>query len=309
MGLTRRKSAAAAAAKGPAGAGSSSQKQLLHPGGHISSSPKAGEKGSLLSLSALVTVVAVAMGVGLGLAHKHQGLDLADSILDLMLARAPRTGPAPSIEAVGGGPMTGVAGARQQPAPRKAKGLAGPITVSIHGNGESRPLSDLTLRPEEHKGARDLRQSAGTLWAPCAAVESGCRVFDRYGYEVRSLSALREGDSLFLVPADRLFVWPTFHVGHRVEVPGVASAYPGKRVTLETLSESPRVFLVENFLSEQDADDLIEFTLGIDDEVFGLKRSTTGAKGSEVRPPSSSARSGMSWGGEKGVIASYDAFD
>jgi hypothetical protein len=282
-----------------------------HPGGQLttksSSSPRRRQQSEqrgffffssssllLLPLPALVMVAAVAVGVCLGLAHKHQGLDLADTLVDLLRGRA---GPTPSIGVVGGSKGA----AAQQPANPgsrgrgKAKGLAGPITVQIHANGESQPVGNLTLRPEEHRRMQDLRAAAGSLVAACA--EEDCRVFTQFGYEAKSLSALRDGDRLFLVPPYRHFVWPTFFVGHRVEVPGVASAYAGKPITLETLSESPRVFEVENFFSEQDAEDLIEFTLGIDDEVYGLKRSTTGAKGSEV---------GGWVGGEPGVGGGFD---
>ncbi len=304
MGLARRKTAAAQQHQQQ-----KQQQQQLHPGGQLSiKSPRPQfTKGrdcwtsSLRSLPALVMVVAVAVGVCVGLAHKHQGVDLADTIADLLHLR---TAPAPSIGAVGSKGASSTRGSKREAAQQVAaqgesqsKGLAGPVTVQIHANGESQPVASLTLRPQEIRRPSDLREAASALLPACD--EDECRVFTQFGYEVKALWALTEGQRLFLVPPYRHFVWPTFHVGHRVELPGVASAYSGKRVTLETVSESPRVFVVDNFLSQQDADELIDFTLGIDDDVYGLKRSTTGAKGAEV---------GLGGKGIKSVGLSIDWF-
>lgn len=269
MGLKRR-------AKGAAGA------KELHPGGQIAKSPRRSDKNaSHAAFSIPAIVVAVVVGIALGLMHKHQGLDLADTLVALLRGGVGGRGrsPAPSLDTGGAGISR--SGASPQRGPASKTGLAGPVAVQVHANGASQPVAELTLRPGEHRSMRDLRKAAGALVGPaCAAGD--CRVFTHYGYEVKSLGALSEGQQLFLVPPDRHFVWPTFGVGHRVELPGVASACPGNPIVLTTLAESPRVFEVENFLSEQDADDLVAFTLAIDDDVYGLKRSTTGAKGSEV---------------------------
>lgn len=45
-------------------------------------------------------------------------------------------------------------------------------------------------------------------------------MFDQYGYEVSSLQGLKDDQMLFLVLPDRLFVWPGFHVGHKVGCTG-----------------------------------------------------------------------------------------
>ena len=285
MGLTRR--------KGAAGTNKGSAKEL-HPGGQIRRADARGGGGAA-SFSIPAIVLAVAVGVAMGLLHQRQGLDLADTLIDLLrggMGGRGRSSPAPSLDTVGAASSSSSSSSSRTPAQgkkasgsgegaKKKRGLVGPLAVRVHANGASEPAGELTLRPEAHRSMRDLRRAAGALAGPACA-KGDCRVFTHFGYEVKSLGALTEGQQLFLVPPDRHFVWPTFGVGHRVELPGVASAYPGKPITLTTLAESPRVFEVENFFSEQDADDLVAFTLGIDDEVFGLKRSTTGAKGSEV---------------------------
>lgn len=272
MGLKRR-------AKGAAGV------KELHPGGQIAKSPRRSHKNvSPAKFSIPAIVLAVVVGIALGLMHKHQGLDLTDTLVALLCGGVGGRGrsPAPSLDTVGhGGAGSSRSGASPQRGPASKTELAEQVAVKVHANGASQPMAELTLRPGEHRSMRDLRKAAGALAGPdCAAGD--CRVFTHYGYEVKSLGALSEGQQLFLVPPDRHFVWPTFGVGHRVELPGVASACKGKPIVLTTLAESPRVFEVENFLSEQDADDLVAFTLSIDDDVYGLKRSTTGAKGSEV---------------------------
>lgn len=62
-----------------------------------------------------------------------------------------------------------------------------------------------------------------------------CRVFDQYGYEVSSLQGLKDDQMLFLVLPDRLFVWPGFHVGHKVGCTGSTFTF---RLPLSTFTEA-----------------------------------------------------------------------
>eukprot|EP00624_Nannochloropsis_granulata_P003837 evm.model.NODE_2938_length_21112_cov_40.828156.3 len=249
----------------------------------------------------IIMVAALAIGVYLGMKHQSQGVDLADSIStfiyegrsDSMTAPAP-TLATPSLasssqqEHLAGTPIK----ARKKQRQSKQQGqerattsrlvlsLSQNVTVHICRNGQSTPIGTLHLTPNSTRCLEDLRDAVGDLLPACH--HGVCRLFDRYGYEIKALGALQDEQLLFAVLPKRHFIWPAFEVGHKVAVPGVTSSIPGQPITLETLSESPRVFLVENFLSPQDAEDLIENALGITAEGFALKRSTTGAEGSEV---------------------------
>lgn len=82
------------------------------------------------------------------------------------------------------------------------------------------------------------------------------------------------------MPSNRLFMWPSFEVGHKVEIKHVEMPLgDNKPIILETLSQRPRVFRLQNFFSDAEAEDLINHALSIEEEDFKLKRSSTGATG------------------------------
>jgi hypothetical protein len=93
------------------------------------------------------------------------------------------------------------------------------------------------------------------------------------------------------------FIWPPNEVGHTVVLEDICGggevAIPrkGKRakrcvpprgkdspVTLETLSESPKAFYVHNFLSDEEADNLVSFAQDAKNNPYALRPSTTGHK-------------------------------
>ena len=85
--------------------------------------------------------------------------------------------------------------------------------------------------------------------------------------------------SLWVVPPHKWFVFPTGALGRAVPVPRVRSPRGKRRpITVETLSHSPRVFHLHNFISESESDALVASALANDDPVLGLQRSTTGAE-------------------------------
>ncbi|CAM9857874.1 unnamed protein product, partial [Laminaria digitata] len=56
----------------------------------------------------------------------------------------------------------------------------------------------------------------------------------------------------------------------------------GAEVILETLSHSPRVFSLFNFMDMEEADQIIEDALGMTQEEYRLKRSSTGTTGKSI---------------------------
>jgi hypothetical protein len=236
----------------------------------------------------IIMVAALAIGVCLGMKHQSQGVDLAESFSNFLHGGPSDTitTPAPTLAAPSLAPsshhhqqqqqqqhVTGTPrkaqkkqrqSKRQQQEqatpPRLALTLSENVTVHICRNGESTPTGTIHLTPNSTRCLEDLRNAVGDMLPACQ--HGVCRLFDRYGYEIKALGALQDEQLLFAVRPKRHFIWPAFEVGHKVEVPGVTSSIPGQPITLQTLSNSPRVFLVENFLSPQDAEDLIEIALG-----------------------------------------------
>ena len=71
------------------------------------------------------------------------------------------------------------------------------------------------------------------------------------------------------------FVFATEEVGFKRYLPHL-------QITLTTLAEQPRLFALDNFLTEDDASQLIEDALAIQDDEHKLTRSSVGAKGYTV---------------------------
>jgi hypothetical protein len=94
--------------------------------------------------------------------------------------------------------------------------------------------------------------------------------------------SLQNGSKLFFVDEGRLFIWPSFELGHRAIASTVSDPPNQNPVVLETLSTSPRVFRIYNFFTEEDSDELIRNALKLTEEDYRLKRSSIGTKGYSV---------------------------
>jgi prolyl 4-hydroxylase len=81
------------------------------------------------------------------------------------------------------------------------------------------------------------------------------RLYNGKGELVTSLRQVTEAEKLYAGPAvaGTHFQWPTVEVGNKVEVSGVVSP-SGKPIVLEALSNSPKVFYVHNFMSDEEAE-------------------------------------------------------
>ena len=143
---------------------------------------------------------------------------------------------------------------------------------------------------------RDLRREASTRF-PCTAADdngggsdedfedNACRLFDADGLELTSeqqLSGLTNGSQLHVVKGDNHFFWPTVRLGYRWRPKHVHSPNPDKPIEMETLSESPRVFLIDNFLSDAEVEYLVAHAegrlershVGIGKETFHNQRTS-----------------------------------
>jgi len=123
---------------------------------------------------------------------------------------------------------------------------------------------------------------------PC----NGCTLYDATARRIERCADVRHTSTkdpgaqstasrvdLWVVPPGKWFVYPTGSLGRAVTIPRVpppkGSKFP---ITVETISHSPRVFHLHNFLTEAESDALIEHALNNKDPILGLQRSTTGAE-------------------------------
>ncbi|KAF0703776.1 Aste57867_7534 [Aphanomyces stellatus] len=101
------------------------------------------------------------------------------------------------------------------------------------------------------------------------------RVFTGKGLLVQSFEDIQPNDRLYVVAPGLLFVWPFVEFGHRVAIESRQSP-TGKPIVIESFSDSPRVFLIHDFFSNEEADGLIKRVLEIDNEQKKLQRSGVG---------------------------------
>lgn len=93
-----------------------------------------------------------------------------------------------------------------------------------------------------------------------------CRLVTQTGKFVDNLKEITDGDHVYVVPEGRPFVWPTYELGHKVDL-----TKSDHGVILETISLSPRIFRLHNFVSGNDLERLMESIDKLD-----LVRSTGG---------------------------------
>jgi hypothetical protein len=85
------------------------------------------------------------------------------------------------------------------------------------------------------------------------------RIFSARGNEVSLLKDIVEGD-YFVLPPGQLWMWSPTAIGHKItfEKNDVASPVANKKMALESLSDSPKVFFIHNLVSDKEAADLIK---------------------------------------------------
>ena len=110
-----------------------------------------------------------------------------------------------------------------------------------------------------------------------------CSYFTREGVRVEAVDALKDGQHLYAVAAGRLFQFAPSYIGEEFHLPHVPHP-EGKKIYLKTLSVEPKVFEIEGFFVEAEADDIVRRAKTEKSESHKLKRSSTGADGYNVNP-------------------------
>jgi hypothetical protein len=105
------------------------------------------------------------------------------------------------------------------------------------------------------------------------------QMFNETGSRIESCLVLSNGTAIFFVDKGRVFVWPSFELGH-LAIANNVDLPPGyKPIMIETLSRAPRVFKIYNFFTEAESNFLVERAQSMQDDAFRLKRSSTGTNG------------------------------
>lgn len=163
--------------------------------------------------------------------------------------------------------------------------------VKVFLNGEHEVFGTADLSEQQFMEAKELghalsplinctRTSGGAVAKGLDSLEP-CTAFNEVGQMVKTVDDVGDRDTLYLVPPDRLFVWPTVEIGRRVKVSHV-TAPQGVPIEMETLSLSPRVYMIHNFMDYVEADTITREALEIKDDEHRLKRSSTGTAGRTV---------------------------
>lgn len=152
------------------------------------------------------------------------------------------------------------------------------LSIQVFDNGEWENGQSVELSAED---CASPEVDLGTIVCPRTGHAADCSLYSAWGKVVLSCADLRPSDFVYVVPSGRLFMWPSHEVGHKMEIKHI-SMPDGKAIVLETLSQRPRVFRLQNFFTESEAEGLIEHALSIEDDAYKLKRSSTGATGYTV---------------------------
>lgn len=151
------------------------------------------------------------------------------------------------------------------------------LTIQAFDNGEYENGQSLRLTPTECAERSDL----GQVVCPKIDRPEDCSLYSAWGTRITSCNDLKNGDNVFVVPIGRLYMWPSYDVGHQASIRHIGMPV-GKPIILETISQRPRVFRLLNFFSEFEAETLIQNALDETEDAFKLKRSSTGAVGYTV---------------------------
>jgi len=149
------------------------------------------------------------------------------------------------------------------------------LTVQAFHNGDWTNGVYVPLSRRECASSVDLAE----IVCPRAGFDGVCSLFSAYGTRTISCTDAVADSSVFMVPAGRLFIIPTKEVGDRLEVDHLAMP-AGKPIIMETLSVEPRIFKLKNFITDEEADQLIRNVLKLKSDSHKLKRATTMKLGS-----------------------------
>lgn len=82
-------------------------------------------------------------------------------------------------------------------------------------------------------------------------------VINSWGLRVASCLDIRNNDIVYILPSNRVFIWPTVEIGHKVMLNHI-DVRSKEHLILETISQQPKIFKLHNFISEDEASTLVD---------------------------------------------------
>jgi len=116
------------------------------------------------------------------------------------------------------------------------------------------------VKSYDQSDVKDLISQAATLvYNTTEENTQNYRLATRFATPVLQTVSLENGSVYFLVPPGDLYIWPSMYVGYKVKLedPHFHNGF----AIMETLSLQPRLFLVENFLSHDETDYMVNTSL------------------------------------------------
>jgi len=86
---------------------------------------------------------------------------------------------------------------------------------------------------------------------------SGARLVSDTGVRMLSFNDVEDGQRVYCVPQGVHFVWPMKKTGNTFYPKNVVGPIPGKPIRMRQLSENPRVFAVDNFVSPEEVEEIL----------------------------------------------------
>lgn len=147
-------------------------------------------------------------------------------------------------------------------------------TVLIFRNGGNNTIDDwsVTAHPEDFKSLWELTDYGafhlGVLPSECSVFgnktsedKEFCRkyyydIFNQYGEQIFSLKEIQDNDWLYVVLVTDHWFWPGHYVGRKLLIRDI-SKDTGREIIMETMSLTPRIFQIYNFLSNEEASKII----------------------------------------------------
>jgi hypothetical protein len=87
---------------------------------------------------------------------------------------------------------------------------------------------------------------------------SGARLISDTGVRMLSFNDVEDGQRVYCVPQGVHFVWPLKRTGFTFYPKNVVGPIPDKPIRMKQLSENPRVFSVDNFVSPDEVDAILK---------------------------------------------------
>ena len=107
-----------------------------------------------------------------------------------------------------------------------------------------------------------------------ANFHENCNLFNLDGARISNCTDISNGSSVVMVPFDRLFIFAGIARGYKRVMTRMANV-DDKPIILETSSLMPRIFKIQNFFTDEEANQLIANALAFSGDIE-LRRSMTG---------------------------------